>query len=328
VAGHLLCLNEASSVSGLPDMDILITGGTGLLGRALCTALLADGHRISVLSRRPDRVAAVCGAAVRPLARLADWQAGMSFDAIINLAGAPIVDLPWTHARKQVLWSSRIGLTQALVEAIAAAPVKPRVLLSGSAIGFYGETGDTPCSETSVSPASLAEDFSQRLCAGWESAAGRAADLGLRVCVLRTGIVLSHSGGMLGRMRLPFRLGLGCRLGDGRQWMSWIHIADWVGAVRHLLQDEEAAGAFNLTAPQPVRNADFSDALAASLGSRIHLAMPALALRALLGQRAGLLLGSQRILPARLAAAGHAFRFAGLAEALQDLHGADQVRQA
>ena len=302
-------------------MNILITGGTGLLGRALCAALLADGHEISVLSRHPDGVAAVCGAGVRPLARLADWHADMSFNAIINLAGAPIIDWPWTHARKQVLWRSRIGLTQALVEAIAAAPVKPRVLLSGSAIGFYGETGDFPCAEESVLPQLAAENFSRSLCMAWESAASRAAELGVRVCILRSGVVLSRSGGMLGRMRLPFRLGLGCRLGDGRQWMSWIHIEDWVGAVRHLLQDEEAAGAFNLTAPQPVRNDDFSDALAASLGRRIHLSMPAFALRALLGQRADLLLGSQRILPKRLSTAGYAFRFTGLAEALKNLRG-------
>lgn len=299
-------------------MKILITGGTGLLGRALCASLLADGNTIAVLSRRPARVQALCGAGVIALGSLDAWQADQHFDAVINLAGAPIVDLPWTAARKQVLRDSRIGLTRALVEAIGRANVKPKVLLSGSAIGYYGETGEAPCGEICAGPKSA--DFSAALCADWESAARSAQTLGVRVCTLRTGLVLSRRGGMLARMRLPFRLGLGCRLGNGKQWMSWIHIDDWVGAVSHLLHEASATGAFNLTAPAPVRNLEFSDLLSASVGSRVHLAAPAWLLRLPLGERAALLLGSQRILPEKLIEAGYVFRFSGLAAALADLH--------
>lgn len=300
-------------------MKILVTGGSGLLGRALCAAFRADGHQLTVLSRRPARVAALCGEGVQALASLADWNEDVDFDALVNLAGAPIIDLPWSRARKAVLQQSRIGLTRALVEAIARAPRKPRVLLSASAIGYYGDTGDQACSERCAAPAEA--DFAVALCAAWEAAAVEAEALGVRVCLLRTGLVLSPEGGMLGRMRLPFRLGLGSSLGDGQQWMSWIHLADWVGAVRHLLQDDAASGPFNLSAPYPVRNGEFSAQLAASFGRSLHLATPAWVLRLLLGERAALLLGSQRILPERLQAAAYHFGYERLDAALADLHG-------
>ncbi|MDP5239753.1 TIGR01777 family oxidoreductase [Uliginosibacterium sp. 31-16] len=300
-------------------MHILLTGGTGLLGRALCAALLADGHQLSVLSRRPHKVAALCGPGVQALVSLDDWLPDMHFDAVINLAGAPIIDLPWTTARKQTLWASRITLTEQLVTALQRAERKPAVLLSGSAIGIYGDCAEAPCSDSAAVPNPAPADFAAQLCAAWETAARQASTPDTRVSLLRTGLVLAPHGGLLARMRLPFRLGLGARLGDGQQWMSWIHLDDWVAAVLHLLAQPDAHGACNLTAPQPVRNADFSAALANCFGRRVHLAAPASVLRLLLGQRAGLLLDSQRVLPDRLLATGYAFRHPELRSALQSL---------
>ncbi|MGE3105077.1 MAG: TIGR01777 family oxidoreductase [Lysobacterales bacterium] len=293
-------------------MRILLTGGTGLLGRALCRRWLADGHRLTVLSRRPARVPERCGATVSALASLADWKPDQTFDALVNLAGEPIIDWPWTLARKQRLHASRIGLTETLSAAIARAEVKPSVLLSASAIGYYGDCGDRPIDEN----AAAADDFAARLCADWEAVAAGVGGPGLRVCQLRTGLVLSADGGLLARMAPAFRWGLGARLGSGRQWMSWIHIDDWVAAVDFLLTRSDASGAFNLSAPAPVDNAEFTRQLAAHYGRRAPLVAPSGLLRLALGQRAQLLLGGQRVLPARLQALGFHFRHPDLATAL------------
>lgn len=297
-------------------MEILLTGGTGLLGRALCAQLIAAGHSLHVLSRRPEMLGELCGSEARPLRSLGEWKPSLHFDAVINLAGAPIVDLPWTTGRKRVLRESRVGLTRTLLERIRAAERPPGVLLSGSAIGIYGERGELACDEQTVLPAGE-NDFAAVLCHDWEAAAQEAAPPGLRVCLLRTGLVLSPEGGLLARMRLPFRLGLGGRLGDGTQWMSWIHIDDWVSAVCHLLAGEGASGAWNLCAPTPVRNADFTRELAEALHRPAFLTQPPFLLRAVFGQRAGLLLGSQKILPARLLASGFRFRHPELRDALR-----------
>lgn len=298
-------------------MDILLTGGTGLLGRALCAALLAEGHRLTVLSRRPAKVAALCGAGVQSLSSLDDWHSGRHFDAVINLAGEPIVDAPWTAARKQRLWDSRVALTSQLVAAIERAERKPAVLLSGSAVGVYGDSGEAVCSDAMVNP--LANDFGANLCTAWEAAARKAELFGVRVCLLRTGLVLARQGGLLARLRLPFSLGLGGRLGNGRQWMSWIHIEDWVNAVRLLLATETASGAYNLTAPQAVRNAEFTNVLAAALHRPACFAVPGFALRLLLGQRAYLLLGGQRVSPERMQALGFVFQHPALDDALRSV---------
>jgi uncharacterized protein (TIGR01777 family) len=296
-------------------MEILLTGGTGLLGRALCEALRNQGHRLCVLSRHPHWVSALCGEDVHALRSLDEWLPAMHFDAVINLAGAPLVDRPWSAARKQVLWASRVGLTEQLVTAINRAEHKPAVLLSGSAIGYYGDCGEASCSD--ASDATSAQDFGARLCAAWEASARRAEAAGLRVCLLRTGLVLARDGGLLARMRLPFSLGLGGRMGDGRQWMSWIQREDWLAAVLHLLQDDAARGAYNLVSPQPLRNSDFTTALAAALHRPAILPMPDFALRLIFGERAYLLLGGQRVLPDRLLANQFSFRHADIAEALE-----------
>lgn len=296
-------------------MNILITGGTGLIGRRLCRVLSEAGHELTVLSRYPQTVAAKCGGAVHAMASLDEWGPSRHFDAVINLAGEPIVDHAWSPERKRALYQSRVGLTAELVRRIGSVQCKPAVLLSGSAIGCYGNRGDLPLEEN----AGAGSDFAAQLCSDWEHAALAAEGMGVRVCLLRTGLVLSGEGGLLGRMLLPFRLGLGARLGDGRQWMSWIHIDDYVSAVLHLLQDAQARGPYNMTAPHAETNTGFTLALAQAVRRPAWFVVPAMVLRIAMGERAAMLLGGQRVVPARLMAKGFKFRFAHLACALSDL---------
>jgi len=299
-------------------MHLLITGATGTLGRPLCATLQQTGHRVTVLSRqRPERVRSLCGPDAEVWSDLAAWTPERHFDAVVNLAGEPIADARWTAARKARLRDSRIALTEQLVQRIAAAHRRPAVLLSGSAVGVYGDGGERVFTEA----APPATDFAARLCADWEAAARPVQGLGLRLCWLRTGLVLARDGGLLARMRLPFSLGLGARLGDGRQWMSWIHEDDWRALLLHLLADPQASGAFNLTAPQPVTNAEFTAALARALHRPAFLAAPAWALKLAAGEMAPLLLGGQRVLPAHAQARGFHFRHPELGGALQDLLG-------
>jgi len=298
-------------------VHILITGGTGLIGRQLCRVLLAEGHELTVLSRNPDAVPAKCGANVRAMASLDEWQPDRTFDAVINLAGEPIVDARWTGQRKQALWDSRVTLTESLVRRIAAARHKPGVLLSGSAVGYYGDRGDAVLDESAEAGA----DFPARLCEAWEAAALVARTSGVRVCLLRTGLVLSRQGGLLGRMLLPFRLGLGARLGNGKQWMSWIHIDDYVAMLLDLLRNEHASGPYNMTAPQPATNREFTATLAKVLHRPAPFIMPAWFLKPVMGERACLLLEGQKVLPHKIESAGYRFAFTNLAVALQDLLG-------
>ncbi len=294
-------------------MRILLTGGTGLIGRSLCRALLAQGHQLTVVSRHPESVARLCGATVAAMASLDEWLPEQAFDAVINLAGEPIADAAWTAKRKQTLWDSRVTLTQQLVQKIAAAHARPSVLLSGSAIGYYGNRQALTLDEAAVG----GSGYSAELCAAWEHAALAASTLGVRVCLLRTGLVLSDDGGLLAKMRLPF--GIGVRFGHGDQWMSWIHIDDYVQIVLRLLNDAQAHGAYNLTAPEPVSNAEFVRTLSQLTGGRVVFSAPAPLLRIALGERASLLLDGQRVLPRRIDATGYAFRYRHLADALRAL---------
>ncbi|HEY8025294.1 MAG TPA: TIGR01777 family oxidoreductase [Burkholderiaceae bacterium] len=296
-------------------MRILITGGTGLIGRALCGALLEAGHQVTVLSRFPQSVHGKCGPNVSIFSGLDQWSADTAFDAVINLAGAPIVDAPWTAARRKMLWDSRVTLTERLVEKIAASRTKPAVLLSGSAIGFYGDCGD----DSIIESHKQGSDFAAQLCAAWEAAAQQASAAGVRVCLLRTGVVLSASGGFLERMPLPFKLGLGARLGNGRQSLSWIHIDDFVAMTLKMLDDTRASGAINMAAPQPVTNNEFTQKLAAALHRPAFLAAPGFVIKAIFGARSILLLGGQRVLPEKLQSLGYRFKFAGVDEALKEV---------
>lgn len=296
-------------------MHILITGGTGLIGRRLCQALLAEGHELTVLSRKPDSVAGKCGARVHAMASLHDWHPSQTFDAVINLAGEPIVDERWSAKRKQLLWDSRVTLTENLVRRLAAAERKPTVLLSGSAVGYYGNGGDRMLDESS----DAGEGYAAELCKAWEDAARVAESTGVRVCLLRTGLVLSRDGGLLERMVPPFKLGLGTRVGDGKQWMSWVHIEDCIAILLCLLHDEQMRGPYNVTAPQPVSNADFTKVLAGVLRRPAPFAAPAALLNMSMGESASLILEGQRVLPRKLEVAHYRFQFSALREALEDL---------
>lgn len=298
-------------------MRIFITGGTGLIGRQLCKALLAGGCELTVLSRNPASVPVKCGVGVNAMASLAEWQPDQVFDAVINLAGEPIVDARWTARRKQILRESRITLTEELVRRIAAAKRKPAVLLSGSAVGYYGNRGDVALNEAM----DAGDDFPAQLCKAWEDAARVVESAGVRVCLLRTGLVLSREGGLLGKMLLPFKLCLGARLGDGKQWMSWVHIDDYVAMVLRLLRDEQTSGPYNMTAPQPVTNAEFTATLAAVLHRPALFAAPALLLKLAMGERACLLLGGQKVLPERMELARFRFSYTNLADALHNVVG-------
>lgn len=296
-------------------MNILLTGGTGLIGRALCRRWLADGHRLWVWSRSPQRVAQLCGAEVKGVGSLQQLDA-VALDAMVNLAGAPIADRPWTKARKSLLWDSRVRLTEELVEWLGRREQKPALLISGSAVGWYGDGGEHRLTEADQP---VTADFASQLCNAWEERASEAAVLGIRVVLIRTGLVLARDGGFLQRLLPPFRLGLGGRLGNGRQWMPWIHIEDQIGLIDFLLRQPAASGPYNACAPTPVRNLEFTRSLSRRLHRPALLPVPAALLKPLLGELAGLLLGGQHAQPQRLQEEGYSFRFTDLDSALADL---------
>jgi len=296
-------------------MHILLTGGTGLIGRRLCRHWLTQGHRLTVWSREPAKVARICGAQVRAIARLEEMGPD-PVDAIVNLAGAPIADRPWTHKRKALLWSSRIALTETLLAWLETRAQKPQVLLSGSAVGWYGDGGERELTEDSPP---VIDDFASQLCIAWEETAQRAEAMGIRVVLVRTGLVLSAEGGFLSRLLLPFKLGLGGPIGNGRQWMPWVHINDQIALIDFLLHRQEARGPYNACAPKPVRNREFAKTLGSVLHRPAFMPMPAFALKVGLGEMSLLLLGGQRAMPARLLEAGFTFQFTDLRAALDDL---------
>jgi len=298
-------------------MHILLTGGTGLIGRRLCRHWLDQGHQLSVWSRKPDQVTRLCGAGVRGIAHPDDI-GSQYVDAVINLAGAPIADRPWTRKRKMLLWDSRITLTEQLITWLERREQKPDVLISGSAVGWYGDGGERELDEES---APVSEDFASQLCIAWEETAQRAEAFGIRVVLLRTGLVLANEDGMMQRLLPPFKLGMGGPISNGRQWMPWVHIEDQIAAIDFLLNREDAQGPYNACAPSPVRNRDFAKTLAALLHRPAFMPMPAVALRLLLGELSILLLGGQRARPNRLQAAGFTFRFTDLHAALENLLG-------
>ena len=298
-------------------MHILLTGGTGLIGRQLCRHWSGQGYRLTVWSRQPEKVAKTCGAQVRGIARLEDL-GQEQVDAIVNLAGAPIADRPWTHKRKALLWSSRITLTETLLAWLEGREQKPRVLISGSAVGWYGDGGERELTEDSRP---ISEDFASQLCIAWEETAQRAEALGIRVILIRTGLVLSAEGGFLSRLLLPFKLGLGGPIGNGRQWMPWIHIDDQIALIDFLLHRNEASGPYNACTPKPVRNREFARTLGSVLRRPAFMSMPAFALKVGLGELSLLLLGGQRATPVRLLQAGFTFKFTDLRAALDDLSG-------
>jgi uncharacterized protein len=290
-------------------MHYLITGGSGFIGSALCRSLVADGHRVTVPTRNAARAKRRLPGDV---ALIGNLDAAVDVDAIVNLAGENLSSGRWTAARKREIVASRIGTTQRLLAWIGAQSRRPRVLVSGSAIGWYGARGDADLGED----ADPGADFAAHLCRDWESEACKAEALGMRVCRVRTGIVLGRGGGALKQMLLPFRLGLGGPMGDGRQWMSWIALADEVALIRWLIDNDAASGAYNGTAPAPVRNAEFAGTLGRALHRPAVLRAPAFALKLLLGEMSDLVLTGQRVLPRRALAEGFTFRHPDLTSAL------------
>lgn len=295
-------------------MHVLITGGTGFIGRALSASLLQDGHRVTVLTRKLPLAGERLPAGAQAIS---DLEHADAVDAVVNLAGANLGATRWTASVKNGFRSSRIDTTRRLVDWMSRLAVKPKRLISGSAIGWYGPHGDERLTE--VEPAG--SDFSATLCRDWESEANRAAALGVRVCTLRTGIVLGRSGpaggGALAQMLPAFRLGGGGPMGSGRQWMSWIHLDDHVALTRFLIEHESASGPFNATAPEPVSNADFAKTLGRVLGRPAVLPMPGFALKLIVGEMAEILLSGQRVLPRAALDAGFQFRYPQLEGALR-----------
>ena len=296
-------------------MHILLTGGTGLIGRKLCQHWVGQGHRLTVLSRQPGQVKQLCGASVRGVAQLEEI-GDETVDAVVNLAGAPIADRPWTARRRALLWSSRITLTERLLAWLESRTQRPEVLISGSAVGWYGDGGERELSETSQP---VKEDFASHLCIAWEETALRAEALGIRVVLVRTGLVLASQGGFLKRLTLPFKLGLGGPIGSGRQWMPWVHIDDQIALIDFLLHQTQCRGPYNACAPEPVRNREFARQLGRALHRPAFLPLPSLLLKAGLGELSGLLLGGQRARPVALQAAGFNFRYRELSAALTEL---------
>jgi len=290
-------------------MHHLITGGSGFIGSALCRSLVADGHRVTVLTRDIERARGRVPEAVFLIDRL-DF--AENIDAVVNLAGENLAGGRWTAARKHEFVGSRIGTTKRLLDWIDRQDSAPAVLVSGSAIGWYGPRGDEELDED----ADIGNDFSAHLCRDWEAEASKAEALGVRVCCVRTGIVLGADGGALKKMLLPFRAGIGGRMGSGRQWMSWITRADIVALIRWLIDHDSASGAYNGTAPAPVTNAEFARALGAALNRPTLLPTPASALKLLFGEMADILLTGQRVVPRRAMAEGFAFKYPELSAAL------------
>jgi len=298
-------------------MRVLVTGATGLVGRALVRALAARGDEVLALSRRPAPEGLPAGArAVQgDPARPGPWQEALATcDACVSLAGEPVAEGRWTEARKRAIRDSRVEATRNV--AAVAATRGPRVLVAGSAVGWYGSRGDEVLDETSPP----ADDFLARTCVEWEGAADAAAPRA-RVVKVRTGIVLARDGGALPKLALPFRLLAGGPIGDGAFWQPWIHLADEVGILLLALDDARAEGAMNATAPEPVRNRDLARALGRVLHRPSLLPTPALAIRAAMGEMASVVLASQRAVPARALALGYRFRFPALEPALRDLLG-------
>ncbi len=293
-------------------MNYLITGGTGLIGSKICQKLQAGGHTVIVLSRSRDKVHRRCGLSAIAVTSLDEIGHNEQVDVVINLAGAPIADARWTQKRKQELKDSRIKLTQELVEWMARRQQKPASLISGSAIGWYGDQGETALTEQS----GFRDEFAHELCDQWEQAALRAQQFGVRVCLVRTGLVLAPRAGFLQRMLLPFKLGMGGPISDGQQYMSWVHLEDISNLFIFLSKQATLEGVFNGTAPTPVTNAEFSRTLAQNLHRPAFMVVPACVLKLAFGEMSQLLLGGQRVLPEKARAAGFEFQYTDLNSAL------------
>lgn len=297
-------------------MRILITGATGFIGRHLSQTLLDQGHQVFAWVRNLDRAYTRLDARVHSVLELSELT-DQELDAVINLAGTPIADRRWTAARKRLLYSSRIDSTRQLGDFIKSCTHKPEVILSGSAIGYYGsQASNLTLDETFEN---YTPGFTHSLCANWEAAATELADDKTRICLLRTGLVLGPDGGAMAKMLLPFKLGLGGPIGDGKQVMSWIHLRDWINATLYLLNDDRLSGPINLVSPNPVDNRTFTAAFASAVGRPAFFRVPCCGLKLALGEASELLCKGQRVVPKKLLEAGYSFEFDDIKPALQDI---------
>ncbi|WP_416885619.1 TIGR01777 family oxidoreductase [Marinospirillum sp.] len=293
-------------------MHILMTGGTGFIGHRLAPMLIAKGYQVTLWTHqlKPKLPQGV----TQWVHRLEDLPEA-SYDAVINLAGAGIADQRWSPERKALLISSRVETTQRLVEWIKHQDIPPRVLISASAVGYYGEQGEQLIDEDTPP----VDGFTHQLCAQWEAAAQQAASTSTRVCLVRTGVVLGQGGGSMKKMLPAFRFGLGGPLGSGQHWFPWIHLEDMARIYLWLLEQPQAQGVYNAAAPVPVRNVDFTRALGKALKRPAWIPMPEKVLHLLFGEMAELLLVSAKMQPQRLQKAGFDFRYPQLPEALQEI---------
>ncbi|MCS6840584.1 MAG: TIGR01777 family oxidoreductase [Roseiflexus sp.] len=298
---------------------VIVTGATGLIGKALCRRLMARGDRVTVFTRRPDAARTLLPGAAQYVAWDAAtggaWESALATaDAVVHLAGASIAGRRWTPAYKREIRESRTRSTRALVEAMARAAHRPSVFVCASGIDYYGPRGDELVDE-SFPPG---RNFLAQVCVAWEGEACRAADLGVRTVMIRTGIVLDRREGALARLLLPFQLFVGGPILPGTQWWSWIHLDDEVGLIMRCIDDERASGPFNGVAPEPQRNRDFSATLGRVLGRPSWLPLPGFVLRLLLGEMApALLIERQRAIPAKAQALGYQFAYPTLEPALR-----------
>ena len=300
-------------------MNILITGGTGFIGSRLASALLAEDHHMVFFCRSVDKAQQQWSESrwFHQITFVSDFNdIVIPIDAVINLAGEPIVGQRWTEKRKQQLADSRIGLTRQLVTWLSQQSYRPEVFISGSAIGVYGNYPE----DIDVDEAASSRDcYPSQLCQQWEFEALKAKSLGARVCLLRTGVVLDKQAGALQKMWLPFSMGLGGNVGSGRQWFSWIHIDDMVDGILFLLRHSSIDGAVNMTAPTPVTYRQFTQTFARMLKRPHLIPMPAFALKLVLGEAAQLLIEGQKVVPKKLADAGFRFSFSTIDSALYDV---------
>lgn len=296
-------------------MKILITGGTGLIGTQLVQELVSRSHQITVLSRSPQKVYSLFCKAVECWTSLNDKKNLNDFDAVINLAGEPIAEKRWTDEQKKILCDSRWKITQQLTELINASETPPTVFLSGSAVGYYGDQGQSVITEFDQPH----DEFTHQLAQHWEALAQNAQSAATRVCLMRTGLVLSPKGGVLAKVLPIFKMAAGGPIGHGKQFMPWIHIDDMVRAICFLLDTPELSGPFNMTAPYPVHNDQFAAILGDIINRPAFVRTPAFVIKTMLGESAALVLGGQQAIPKRLEEAGFEFKFVELKDALEDL---------
>lgn len=309
----------AAGVTATPR-SVLVSGATGFIGGHLVRRLIERGERVIVLTRDADKALNRFGPHVRVVTSLREVLPATDIDAIVNLAGAPILGLPWTRRRRAQLLGSRIATTQALVALAARLTRPPRTLVSASAIGYYGICGDEPLGE----PAPPSPIFQSRLCQEWEAAADAGEGLGMRVVKLRIGLVMGRDGGALPQLVRPHRLGLGAVLGSGTQWMSWIHIEDLIRLFELVLDTPAVRGAFNAVSPAPVTHSQMQRTIARVLNRPLWLRVPAFVVRAGLGEMAQLLVDGQRVVPKNALSLGFEFRYPEADAALKNLLGSTQ----